>query len=84
MARHVIISRKKQKTAKFLIKQGYTELEASVEDLDSKTYLLLNTKMKTFYFLDKESLQHAISLIENAFNKKAKILTLKDIKKWED
>lgn len=83
MPRHVIISSKIAKTSLVLVKQGYSEIEAVVDDYDAKMYLLINTKKKTFYFIDEEALKHAILIIENAYNKKPKILTLKDVKEWE-
>ena len=83
MPKHVIISKKKLKASVELIKQGYSQLETVADDVNKKMYLLLNTKKKTFYYLDEECLKQAIKLIENTFKKKPKILTLNDIKEWE-
>lgn len=81
--RFYVASYKLQEVADQLIKKGFEEQDACLEEQDELAYkIFIDTDKKTFYYTDDESLVQTNLILVEKFKKSYKGTTLKKVKQW--
>jgi hypothetical protein len=65
-----------------LIENSFEELDACISEFAEDAILFIDSKSKTYYFLDQECLTSSAEIVKHKFNMTVEPVTIEQIRSW--